>query len=61
MGVTSTNRVSLFINRLARKQISWLGYCNTMGFKNMDYLIADPNLIYVDEQSLYSEKNNIFT
>ncbi len=56
MGVTSTNRVSLFINRLARKQISWLGYCNTMGFKNMDYLIADPNLIYVDEQSLYSEK-----
>ena len=56
MGVTSTNRVSLFINRVAKKQVSWLGYCNTLGFKNMDYLIADPNLIYSNEEKLYSEK-----
>ena len=56
MGVTSTNRVSLFKNRLAPVQISWLGYCNTMGIKNMDYLISDPNLIYENEHNLYSEK-----
>ncbi len=56
MGVTSTNRVGLFVNRLAPIQISWLGYCNTMGIKNMDYLIADKNLIYSDEKELYSEK-----
>ena len=56
MGVSSTNRISLFINRVAKKQASWLGYCNTLGFKNMDYLIADPNLIYTNEEKLYSEK-----
>jgi len=56
MGVTSLNRISLFKNRLAKTQISWLGYCNTMGIKNMDYLIADPNLIFSDEKKLYSEK-----
>ena len=55
-GVTSFNRVSLFKNRLAPKQISWLGYCNTSGLDNMDYLIADKNLIYEDEKNSYSEK-----
>ena len=56
MGVTSLNRISLFKNRLAKIQISWLGYCNTMGIKNIDYLIADPNLICSDEEKYYSEK-----
>ncbi len=56
MGVTSANRVGLFVHRLAPVQISWLGYCNTMGIKNMDYLIADKNLIYSNEEELYSEK-----
>ena len=55
-GVTSFNRISLFKNRLAPKQISWLGYCNTSGLDNMDYLIADKNLIYEDEKNSYSEK-----
>ena len=55
-GVTSFNRVSLFKNRLAPKQISWLGYCNTSGLDNMDYLITDKNLIYEDEKNSYSEK-----
>ena len=55
-GVTSFNRVSLFKNRLAPKQISWLGYCNTSGLDNMDYLIADKNLIYEEERKCYSEK-----
>ena len=57
MGVTSVyNRISLFKNRLARTQVSWLGYCNTTGLKEMDYLIADPNLIYPEEKNFYSEK-----
>jgi len=49
-------RASLFKNRLAPKQISWLGYCNTTGINNMDYLISDPNLIYPEEESNYVEK-----
>ena len=30
-----------------------------MGIQNMDYLIADPNLIYSNEKELYSEKFHI--
>jgi len=56
MGMTSTNRLTLFKNRIARKQILWLGYCNTTGIKNMDYIFADKNLIYPNEANLYSEK-----
>jgi protein O-GlcNAc transferase len=56
MGTTSTNRVTLFKNRLAKTQVSWLGYCNTIGISQMDYLISDPNLIYPEEKNLYHEK-----
>ena len=56
MGYTSRNRIGLFKNRIAKKQIIWMGYCNTTGLKNMDYIISDPNLIYPNEQNLYSEK-----
>ena len=56
MGLSSAQRISLFKNRLAPKQISWLGYCNTTGVGNMDYLISDRNLIYPEEECNYTEK-----
>ena len=56
MGLSSVRRISLFKNRLAPKQISWLGYCNTTGIDNMDYLIADANLIHPKEECNYVEK-----
>ena len=56
MGLSSSNRLSLFKNRLAPIQILWLGYNNTSGLNQMDYLIADPNLIKKNEVKLYSEK-----
>ena len=56
MGLTSPNRITLFKNRLAPIQILWLGYNNTSGISQMDYLIADPNLIKKNELKLYSEK-----
>ena len=56
MGITSTYRIALFKNRIAPIQISWLGYCNTMGLENMDYLFSDRNLIYNEEKQFYSEK-----
>ena len=56
MGYTSRNRIGLFKNRVAKKQVLWMGYCNTTGLKNMDYIIADPNLIYKDEKNYYAEQ-----
>ncbi len=56
MGFSSYNRITLLKNRLAPIQISWLGYCNTTGLNQMDYIIADPNLIYDEEKNFYSEK-----
>ena len=56
MGYTSRNRIGLFKNRIAKKQVLWMGYCNTSGLKNMDYIIADRNLIYENEKDLYSEQ-----
>ena len=56
MGYTSMNRIEMLKSRIARKQIIWMGYCNTTGLKNMDYIISDPNLIRSGEEKYYSEK-----
>ena len=56
MGYTSTHRIELFKNRMAKNQIIWMGYCNTTGITNMDYIISDPNLIRNSEEKFYSEK-----
>ena len=50
------NRLEIFKNRAAPLQISWLGYVNTTGLEEMDYIIADPNLIKKEDRHLYSEK-----
>jgi protein O-GlcNAc transferase len=55
-GLTEGNRVHVMKNRCAPVQICWLGYNNSTGLKNMDYLIADNNLVKKDEENLYSEK-----
>ena len=56
MGYTSRNRIGLFKNRIAKRQVIWMGYCNTTGLKNMDYIISDQNLIYENEKDLYAEQ-----
>ena len=55
-GFTGGNKINVIKNRCAPIQISWLGYNNTTGIKNIDYLIADKNLIKKNEENLYSEK-----
>ena len=64
MGFTGPNMVELFQNRVAPIQITWLGYNNTVGLQNSDYLILDQNLIKNDEDNMYHEKiirlNNIW-
>ena len=56
MGLISNHRLSLYKNRLAPIQITWCGFQNTTGIKEMDYIIVDKNLIFEDEKKLYSEK-----
>ena len=55
-GFTLGNRIQALRVRCAPIQISWLGYCNTLGLECVDYLIADPNLIKKEEEKFYSEK-----
>ena len=55
-GMTAGNKINVVKNRCAPTQISWLGYNNSTGIKNIDYLIADKNLIKKNEENLYSEK-----
>ena len=55
-GFSSNHRLVLFKNRLAPIQISWCGYPNTTGLDEMDYLIADKNLIKPVDEKYYSEK-----
>ena len=56
MGLTKAPRIEIFNNRISPIQISWLAFCNTGGFETIDYLIADKNLIYEDEEKFYTEK-----
>ena len=56
MGFTCPERIEIFNTRISPVQISWLAYCNTTGFETIDHIIADRNLIYSNEEKLYSEK-----
>ncbi len=56
MGFSFTKRIPIFNVRVAPVQISWLATCNTTGIDNIDYLIADQNLISENEENQYPEK-----
>ena len=55
-GFTNGNRFEVLVRRCAQIQIEWLGYNNSLGIKNLDFLIADKNLIKPEELNLYNEK-----
>jgi len=55
-GLTKNSRTSIFYNRVAPIQINYLGYAGTMGFKSMDYIIADSTVIPEIDQKHYLEK-----
>ena len=56
MGFTNPHRVEIFNSRISPIQVSWLAYCNTLGFETIDFIISDKNLINKNEENLYSEK-----
>jgi len=56
MGFTNPNRLEIFNSRVAPIQVSWLAYCNTIGFETIDYIMIDKNLVIKNEEKLYLEK-----
>ena len=55
-GHFARNRFKILKYKPSPIQISWMGYVNTTGIKELDYILADKNLIKSDEELLYSEK-----
>ena len=56
MGYTKGNNFTLFANRIAPIQISYLGFPGTTGSDCIDYIIADKFLIPNSFKKYYSEK-----
>ena len=55
-GWTACNRFSLFSQRLAPIQISYLGYLGSSGSEFFDYIIADKIIVPPHLQQFYTEK-----
>ena len=54
-GHTARNRLGIFARKPARIQMSWIGYFNTTGIYNMDYIVSDSDLIPEQNEHLYTE------
>lgn len=55
-GHFARNRFTILKYKPAPVQVSWMGYVNTTGIAEIDYILADPNLIKFSEEKMYSEK-----
>jgi protein O-GlcNAc transferase len=55
-GHTRNTRLEIFMARIAPVQVSFLGYPGTLGAGFMDYVIADPTVLPMDQQPFYDEK-----
>ena len=53
-GYTDGSKIEIFKHRSAPLQIAWLGYSNSTGVDEMDYIITDPHVLESSEN--YSEK-----
>ncbi|WP_062307156.1 tetratricopeptide repeat protein [Polynucleobacter sinensis] len=55
-GLTQHNRPEIFMHRAAPIQINYLGYPGSVGYKEMDYLMADKVVIPPEHRQNYLEK-----
>ena len=55
-GHTGNNRLTLFSERAAPVQVTWLGYFATTGLRTMDYILADSVVLPAEEEKFYTEK-----
>lgn len=55
-GHCADNRITLFAGKCAPVQVSWLGYFNTTGLRQMDWLISDVYSTPPGEEQYYTER-----
>ncbi|HJV64788.1 MAG TPA: tetratricopeptide repeat protein [Geomonas sp.] len=55
-GHTASNRLTMFARRPAPVQASWLGYSGTTGLAEMDYLLADRQVVPAGSEDQFTEK-----
>jgi protein O-GlcNAc transferase len=55
-GHTHGNRLPVFAQKPAPVQISWLGYWGSTGISSIDYVLADPISVPLDEEKWFIEK-----
>lgn len=55
VGYFARNRFTIMKYKPAPVQAVWMGYINTLGIEEVDYIITDPYLIKDNEYNLYSE------
>jgi len=55
-GFTHESRPEIFAHRPAPIQVGYLGYPGTIGADFLDYILADPVVLPLDQQPLYAEK-----
>ena len=54
-GLWSNNRIDIFNTRICPLQISWLGFNNSTGLKEVDFILADTNSVK-EEEKYYGPK-----
>ena len=55
-GHSAKSRLPIFINKPAPLQITWAGYLDTTGLKEIDYIIADPFVLDKEQENFFVEK-----